>query len=280
MMIPGKHLPFNEWVYLKIYTGYSTSDRILKEILYPATMRAKKDGQVLNWFFIRYSDPDFHLRHRVKFRNPADGMKFIETINHGLRLFSEADLVWKVDMGTYIPETERYGTNTMKFTEDIFEADSEALVNFLIFSNTSRDARWLFAMDSVVHMLEDFEYSLDEKKNLLLHLSRNFGKEFGKNREVAQQLSARFRKKRRNILDSLDGGQNEILINRSEMIRRSVKMILRLYELNKLDVNKDDLLSSLIHMSMNRIFQTNNRLHEMVVYDFLFRYYKSLNYRN
>ena len=139
---------------------------------------------------------------------------------------------------------------------------------------TSSDARWLFAMDSIDQLLDDFEYNRDEKKNLLLDLSRHFGSEFGKNRDLAQQLSNIFREKRSDIQAYMACGNNDILKYRSEKYSKAIGRILRLYELNKPDVGKDDLLSSLIHMSMNRIFQTNNRLHEMVVYDFLFRYYK------
>ena len=35
------------------------------------------------------------------------------------------------------------------------------------------------------------------------------------------------------------------------------------------------LLISMIHMSMNRWFRTKNRLHELVLYEFLTRYYTS-----
>ena len=37
----------------------------------------------------------------------------------------------------------------------------------------------------------------------------------------------------------------------------------------------NNLMSSYIHMTMNRLFKSKQRIHEMVVYDILFRYYKS-----
>ena len=47
-------------------------------------------------------------------------------------------------------------------------------------------------------------------------------------------------------------------------------------------LNKEELqwisdysLSSLIHMTMNRFFKSKNRLHEMVIYFFLYKYYDS-----
>lgn len=37
----------------------------------------------------------------------------------------------------------------------------------------------------------------------------------------------------------------------------------------------DNLLFSITHMTVNRWFRANNRLHELVVYDFLNKYYES-----
>ena len=35
------------------------------------------------------------------------------------------------------------------------------------------------------------------------------------------------------------------------------------------------IIGSHIHMSLNRIFRSENRLHELIIYDFMTRYYKS-----
>ncbi|GHV23349.1 hypothetical protein FACS1894174_09080 [Bacteroidia bacterium] len=37
----------------------------------------------------------------------------------------------------------------------------------------------------------------------------------------------------------------------------------------------NELLKSYIHMMLNRLFRSKNRMHEMVLYDFMFRYYTS-----
>ena len=57
-------------------------------------------------------------------------------------------------------------------------------------------------------------------------------------------------------------------------------MINKLYEGRAIPVQKQDLIKSFIHMSLNRIFRTNNRLHEMVIYDLLFRAYKEQYHRS
>lgn len=43
----------------------------------------------------------------------------------------------------------------------------------------------------------------------------------------------------------------------------------------KKDLSTDSLLSSYIHMMLNRLFRSKNRIHELVIYDFMYQYYKS-----
>ena len=54
---------------------------------------------------------------------------------------------------------------------------------------------------------------------------------------------------------------------------------LKLKKTNK-SVSVETLLSSYIHMSLNRLFISKNRIYELVLYDFLRRYYTSEIARN
>lgn len=44
---------------------------------------------------------------------------------------------------------------------------------------------------------------------------------------------------------------------------------------NALEIDLSDYLSSITHMTVNRLFITKNRLCEMVLFDYLYRYYDS-----
>jgi len=60
-------IPGDEWLYIKLYTGYKTADTILTEIL-PEIISKLKDEQLIDkWFFIRYYDPHYHLSFTVTF---------------------------------------------------------------------------------------------------------------------------------------------------------------------------------------------------------------------
>jgi len=65
-------IPGSEWVYFKLYTGTKTADSILKNELYGYVSKMLKNGIIDKWFFIRYADPDFHVRLRLHLKESRD----------------------------------------------------------------------------------------------------------------------------------------------------------------------------------------------------------------
>lgn len=58
-------LPGCQWVYIKLYTGNKIADDMLIQVISPVIKELKKKTYIDKWFFIRYTDPDFHLRIRL-----------------------------------------------------------------------------------------------------------------------------------------------------------------------------------------------------------------------
>lgn len=279
------YIPGDEWLYFRIYTGYNTADMLIIKVLYTIAEKLIGEGSVSSWFFIRYADPDHHLRFRMKLLAPGSNREIISLVQNELKPYVEQQLVWKVELSTYYPEEERYGHDIMEYSERLFRADSEAFVKFMqaVTRHGDMHSRWLFALASANQFLNDFKLDLNDRKELLLNLNRSFGKEFSKDKHLARQISEKYRRHRERIQNILemenDREEDKMLIKilreRSIMSEDDIQAILQIYEMKLVMVPVNDLLASLIHMSMNRIFQNNNRLHEMVLYDFLFRYYKS-----
>ncbi|MBK8924711.1 MAG: lantibiotic dehydratase [Crocinitomicaceae bacterium] len=58
-------IPGSEWIYYKIYCGEKTAERILLELVYPLSTEICDTLKLAEkWFFIRYADPDHHIRIR------------------------------------------------------------------------------------------------------------------------------------------------------------------------------------------------------------------------
>ncbi|NOQ27509.1 MAG: hypothetical protein GQ564_19270, partial [Bacteroidales bacterium] len=67
----------------------------------------------------------------------------------------------------------------------------------------------------------------------------------------------------------------DLLSQKSRSVIPMAKKILAFNEKKTLHRPLNDLMGSYIHMLMNRLFKSKQRTHEMVIYDFLYRYYKS-----
>jgi thiopeptide-type bacteriocin biosynthesis protein len=275
------HIPGEEWFYLKIYSGQRTADGILKNIIRPFSEGLLAEGLAGLWFFIRYYDPDFHIRYRVRLRNKGSCDPLLNAFQASLQPVLGQGMVWKVEMSTYRREIERYGRRSMEYAEQLFFYDSQACLESImdVAPEADENSRWLFALASADRYLSDFGYELNDKKELMLRLSRSFGEEFGKDRYLARQLSDRYRMHRQHIAEVIERREKEwlcrILDRRSLANRQYIEKVDALYHKGEMEIVRDDLVASLIHMSMNRIFANNGRLHEMVIYDLLFRHYKS-----
>ncbi|MBK9035332.1 MAG: lantibiotic dehydratase [Myxococcales bacterium] len=57
--------PGSRWLYAKLYGGVTTADRVLREAVAPVVRAALASGAARRWFFIRYADPQPHLRLRL-----------------------------------------------------------------------------------------------------------------------------------------------------------------------------------------------------------------------
>ena len=275
------YFPGDRWLYVRIYTGFRTADEILREVLHPVWHELLQEGLSHSWFFVRYADPDFHLRYRIHLAESASTGHALALLGEKLHTYIENGLVWKVELGSYQPEYDRYGVNAVELSESLFHYDSEAFMNYLNLpaACSAVEERWQYGIMSVRQWLDDFGLSLPAKKEFLLALSRSFGLEFGKDAGMASQLSAKYRMHRSRIQEIMEDRNSHeagrVLEERSERSRDTIAKILEMHSSGKLGVPLDDYLGSILHMSLNRIFQTNNRLYEMVLYDFLFRICKS-----
>ncbi len=276
----------SEWVYYKIYTGHKTADTILTEVIAPLADRFLASGSITKWFFIRYADPEHHLRVRFLSASTSDIGTILGALHEPLNLFLERDLIWKIQLDTYQRELERYGTNTIVLSESLFQFDSMATASFLdlIEGDEGETLRWLFGLRSIDHLLTHFSYTLDEKLVLLDHLKTGFGAEFGMGRPLKKQLDTKYRAHRPRIASFMAFTKEtdpdhapilEVLETKSAHIAPIVDDIMAIVAQNLLEMPMNGLLGSYIHMLMNRLFKSKNRLNEMVCYDFLYRYYRT-----
>ena len=273
-------IPGSEWVYFKLYTGTKTADTILKNELHGYVNDLLQNGIIDKWFFIRYSDPEFHIRLRFHLKKTQN---FTYIFNHFFEICNslvDAGLVWNIQCDTYNRELERYGEHLIEEAESIFFADSECIVSLIKKLNNNENYRWMIALKLINEMLSDFGLSIEEKQNLMGNMSKSFKTEFGFNEFNSKQFNLKFRENKKSIESVLNNTiQEKDFISLYQPIKKRTKELMPVVRQIKSKLGKgekiNDLLNSYIHMTLNRLFRSKNRQHEMILYDFMFRYYTS-----
>lgn len=280
----------SEWLYYKIYCGVKTADYILSEKIREITQRLLEKKIIDKWFFIRYADPDNHLRFRIHITDFNKYGEAIMLIHSNLEPLIHQHLIAKIQTDTYKRELDRYGNNSIDLAEDLFFYDSifvSDMIN-LLDSESEGTIRWQIAIRSVDTFLSDFNFSVEEKQKWVEQFSRSFFNEHGGKKELRILLDNKSRTLKQqieNVLNMDNDNEQEyypilqLLQERSFKMKSVIQTILQMNKDNLLQINLDELIGSFIHMNLDRLFMGRNRTNELVVYDLLAKYYKSVLFR-
>ncbi|MGW7529091.1 lantibiotic dehydratase [Streptomyces sp. NPDC054783] len=126
--------PGGEWLYAKLYLAGRQADSFLTEQLAPFLAELPDSARELidRWFFIRYRDPDDHLR--LRFHGPADSLwpELLPPLHTAVRQWTAQGLVGRFILDGYDPEWERYGgPEAQAAAERFFAADSRTALTML-----------------------------------------------------------------------------------------------------------------------------------------------------
>ena len=126
------HPPGTDWLYAKLYCAAYSEDDVLLDTANRFCAMLLAAGSIDNWFFVRYADPDRHLRIRMHGRQSTLQSVVSPQLNSWVRHLVDRDLCQRFCLDTYEPEVERYGgVAGVELSERIFGADSRAVTELL-----------------------------------------------------------------------------------------------------------------------------------------------------
>ncbi len=275
--------PTSSWLYLKLYTGSATADLVLRDAIAPLVSRAMESGAAVRWFFLRYNDPQNHLRVRFG-GEPARLRAVVDWLPELLDPLLRDGRISKWQLDTYEREVERYGgPEAMEISEGIFHADSEAVLAALeeLEGDRGTDWRWRLALMGIDRLLSDFGFDLAMRRDLMARLRRGFGDELAVGADLTQQLAQRLREHGEELYSLLTAGtvapEHPLAACLAALDRRSVALAPLVAQLRalesegKLTAPIDALVTSYLHMFVNRLIRSDARAHELVLYDLLHR---------
>jgi thiopeptide-type bacteriocin biosynthesis protein len=257
----------SEWLYLKIYGGEKSADRILSETLTPVIRQLLDEGVVDKFFFVRFKDPEPHIR--IRFHGDPKSNYFLTVLSRVQQALSSPVIngeVINIEVATYIRELERYGNENIENCESIFHFDSVQTLKFLGESGGSKDemSRILFAIGRLKLMLTLSGLSCEDQGLLLDFLRENFFKEFNGDSSLRKRLEMQFRGlKSKTMLQDPSDDTHDL---------QTIGGLLKDVFEELLDRNaRFTLLGNLFHMTINRIFSSRQRAYEMFLYHILFK---------
>lgn len=285
--VQRSYFPGSNWIYFKIYCGERVGDKVLSDILLPLCDKLRN---IDKYFFIRFNDPGHHIRFRLLINDTNKIGEIILIINNLTKSYADWKLIENIQIETYKREIERYGANTMELSESMFFNDSAFCLNVLnlIDLNENNPVRWQIGIRAAIQLLNDFNFSDNEKYEFFNSLSNSFFNEHGGRKELRIQLDKKYRLFKKDIEEVLDESSDDVkeilpLINllkeRSQKNATTIVAIKNIFSSNQNEVDLNYFLASHIHMMMNRLFVSRQRTNEFVLYDFLTKYYKSKVYK-
>jgi thiopeptide-type bacteriocin biosynthesis protein len=244
--------PGSRWLYAKLYGGTANADRVLREVIAPMVQPGEP------WFFVRYADPDPHLRVRFD----GDPERRLRELRE--RLAAAGEPCWRIVLDTYEREVERYGgPRGIELAEQVFAADSDAVLAILA-GDPDDERRWLLALRGIDRLLDDLGLPLADRMRLATTARDDFAAELGTSTWHQRRLGDKFRA----FKDAIAA-----VLASDDFAARSARIRPLAAELSTLSRPLFDLARSFAHVHVNRLMPVAQRAHELVLYDLLRRHY-------
>ena len=238
----------SDWLFVRLYYPPAGQDEFLVGPMTAFCEGMRSSGLAQTWFFIRYKDPECHIR--LRFRGEPDTLTtsvLPQLCSWSRRLVDDGALS-RMCVDTYEREVTRYGgPGAIEAAEDLFAADSRAAIDLLDWCRRADNAvdRTVLSMLNIDWLLAAF--GLDERRRIAWYKEHVTSKsESGDN----------YRERKRELCNHL-GDPPDTLVGvfstRTAALEPVLGRLDALTATGDLEQPLDRLLSSFVHMSCNRL---------------------------
>jgi len=253
LILPGD----DNWIYFKLYGNNQRIDELIGLNINTYMEELSKKNLIEKYFFIRYADPENHVRLRIKGYKNSNILELLPQLNVWFNRLKEEGLISRIIIDTYDREIERYGgIDLISPAEDFFHTDSKFVSKIMQLKESKLlslddDSLGIIGVISIVNsFIGDLE--LEEKYMSSIVEKNEYRKEFKEYRNKYMEmvdLGINWEK-----LKSLTEGEilKDLLIERKNSIIEYVKFINIIDNKGELSNTKSNILASMVHMFCNR----------------------------
>jgi thiopeptide-type bacteriocin biosynthesis protein len=252
-------LPGSDWLFAKFYLP---ADRITELLTGPVAdlcSMADNSGLARRWFFLRYSDPEPHLRVRWQGEPELLLHQLLPQVTSFAEQLVDAGRLQKLVIDSYEREVERYGGLAgTEISERIFDADSRTVLGLLGLPTVSIASDGIEVAAVTVHTLLA-DLGLDAEARLALYR----GAAATSDESVGRRAGEDFRQ-RKTLLRRLLGPEGAtgldpsgrlgalLELQRAELATAGSDLV-RLAAEGRLPDPLDSMWPSYVHMHLNRL---------------------------
>lgn len=247
-----------EWLFLSIYIGADIQNDVIARPLQSLVSELLTNALVTGWFFVRYTDPDHHIRIRLRCASHDVRSQLYEIVCGWADTLITDGFCRRCTLDTYDQEVERYGGQEgLALAEDVFCVDSVAVSALLALADTQKGA--VDPLDVAVASTDALLRGLGLTEEDLIR--------WLKVRDIDRKLVGKeYRNRQRDLVTlvrdmesgtGLTGAYGTLGENIRSFRERLEPLGARLSDLNrsgKLSQPLDRLYSHYAHMHFNRIF--------------------------
>lgn len=270
--------PGSDWLFAKFYAPVTLEEEFLTGAVRDFCHEVSRKGLSNGWFFVRYNDPDPHIR--LRFRGDPNRLLsqlLPEVCAWGGDMMAEG-ICQRFAFDTYEREIERYGGPPgMSAIEAQFTADSPAAVDLLaVLRKTAELDRLMLLVASIDDLLTSM--GLDAAKRLAWYKARikaphSSGPDFRERKTLLRELLGTA-----DGLHKLSGAPQitQIFDTRRAALLPVARRLHALEAAGELTQKIDIILQSVIHMHCNRLAGADRSMEDRAL-GLLLRTYQSLD---
>ena len=270
--------PGSEWLYAKLYGPPATAEAVLRHVI----AALEREVGLGRWFFVRFADPDRHLRLRFQGEPRALCSEVLPALHEATGPALRDGRLHRLTLDTYEREVERYGgIRGVELMERAAHADSVAVLAMLA-DRAGGISRRLLAVASVGALLADAGLEVGEREEMCAGARARRTPPGSSLPELLGSAERAERPAVERVLEAVENGAHDempaalgALRRRSDALREVVA------ELGNLELGQPltAVLASLAHMQINRVLRESGGLEELRVHDALARAYHARRVR-
>jgi thiopeptide-type bacteriocin biosynthesis protein len=245
--------PGSDWLFAKFYGPRERENELLTGPLADLCGMTEASGLAPSWFFLRYADPEPHLRARWHGDPELLLRQLLPHLSDVAQALIEAGALTRFALDTYERELDRYGGPAgLDMCERIFHADSRAVLQLLALPPGPDSDLTELTVRSIDSLLAGL--GLDPAARLAFYVRQTSSIED----ETTRRRAGEDYRERKTRLRALLGGTRsdpvaDILAARESVLADAAEELNRLDAAGLLSGPVGNLYPSLVHMHVNRL---------------------------